>query len=85
MARPKGSKNKPQKPPVDWETLAKRLQQALASEIKENDELKKELESHRYVLNKSAARHAILQTQNRLLEDMLAERIARGEDGNNPV
>ena len=57
MARTKGSKNKPKllneteiqvakkmgKPKVDWETLAKRLQQALASEIKESDDLKKEI------------------------------------------
>jgi hypothetical protein len=31
---------KPRTPKVDWEKLAKQLQQALASEIKENDELR---------------------------------------------
>ena len=87
MARTKGSKNKVnnQAPKVDWEALAKRLQQALASEIKEHDETKQELESHQFVLKKSAARHAILQTQNRMLENMLAENIARSDDGNDPV
>lgn len=54
MGRPKGSKNKtititasepkPKKQKVNWEVLAKQLQQALASEIKENDGLKKEVE-----------------------------------------
>lgn len=44
MARPKGSTNKEKQPKINWEVLAKQLQQALASEIKENDELKKELE-----------------------------------------
>lgn len=59
MALPKGSKNKPktititakgevkQRKPraekINWEVLAKQLQQALASEIKENDGLKKQL------------------------------------------
>lgn len=39
-------KRKPRavKKKIDWETLAKQLQQALASEIKENDGLKKEIE-----------------------------------------
>lgn len=45
MGRPKGSTNKKEKPQkIDWEKLAKQLQQALASEIKENDGLKKEVE-----------------------------------------
>ncbi len=47
MARPKGSTNKTTKPvkqKVNWEVLAKQLQQALASEIKESDDLKKEVE-----------------------------------------
>lgn len=57
MGRPKGSKNKtvtitanselkPVKAPkkkIDWETLAKQLQQGLAAEIRENDDLKKQL------------------------------------------
>ena len=50
MGRPKGSTNKPVKTvkkKIDWETLAKQLQQALASEIKENDGLKKEVEQLR--------------------------------------
>lgn len=87
MARTKGSKNKTstQAPKVDWELLAKRLQQALASEIKEHDETKKDLESHKYVLKKSAARHAILHNQNKMLEDMLADYIVRSDDGNDPV
>lgn len=92
MARPKGSKNKKKTPTlnveefkVDWEVLAKRLQQALASEIKENDELKKEVESYQFVMRKAAARHAVLQSQIKMLENMLAEHIARGEDGNDPV
>ena len=42
----KKSQRKPRavKIKVDWEKLAKNLQVALASEIKENDELKKEIE-----------------------------------------
>jgi len=32
---------KPRKPKIDWEKLAKQLQQALAKEIKENQELSK--------------------------------------------
>ena len=42
----KKSQRKPRavKAKVDWEQLAKNLQVALASEIKENDELKKEIE-----------------------------------------
>lgn len=50
--RPVGSKNKPKAvkslssegwvpPPVDWEKLAKRLQEALSSQIKETDAYKK--------------------------------------------
>lgn len=88
MARTKGSKNKPKTvntPKVDWETLAKRLQQALASEIKESDDLKKELEATQAVLKKSAARHAILNMQNRYLENTLADYMARNDNGNDPV
>jgi hypothetical protein len=45
MARTKGATDKkPRKTPVkakiDWEVLAKNLQQALAAEIKENDQLR---------------------------------------------
>ena len=42
----KKSQRKPRavKKKIDWEVLAKQLQQALASEIKENDGLKKEVE-----------------------------------------
>lgn len=40
MGRPKGSTNKQEKPQkIDWEKLAKQLQQALAKEIKDNDVL----------------------------------------------
>ena len=98
MARTKGSKNKTTlnateiqvakkmaKPKVDWETLAKRLQQALASEIKESDDLKKEIDALNAVMKKSAARHAILKIQNRMLEDMLASRIAEDGDGNDSI
>lgn len=98
MARPKGSKNKTTlnateiqvakkmaKPNVDWETLAKRLQQALASQIKESDDLKKEVDALNAVMKKSAARHAILKIQNRMLEDMLASRIAEDGDGNDSI
>jgi phosphotransferase system IIB component len=85
MARTKGSKNKVTTNTVDWETLAKRLQQALASEIKESDDLKKELEATQAVLKKSAARHAILNMQNRYLENTLADYMARNDDGNDPV
>jgi hypothetical protein len=35
--RPVGSKNKPKEDTVDWEKLAKRLQEALATQIKENE------------------------------------------------
>ena len=98
MARTKGSKNKPKllnateilakkmaKPKVDWETLAKRLQQALASEIKESDALKKEVDALNAVLKKSAARHAIIKVQNRMLEDMLASRMVEDGDGNDSI
>ena len=41
--RPVGSKNKTsdQQKPVDWEKLAKRLQEALAAEMRESDSYKK--------------------------------------------
>ena len=45
MPRTKGSKDKqPRKTAktINWEGLAKNLQQALAAEIKENDELRKQ-------------------------------------------
>jgi hypothetical protein len=50
--RPVGSKNKPtpfNKTPfeVDWEKLAKQLQVALASQIKDNDVLEQELSRKR--------------------------------------
>jgi hypothetical protein len=41
--RPVGSKNKvaPLKKPVDWERLAKQLQEALAAQMRESDSYKK--------------------------------------------
>jgi hypothetical protein len=39
--RPAGSKNKPKEQVVDWEKLAKRLQEALAAQIKENEAMEK--------------------------------------------
>jgi hypothetical protein len=42
--RPAGSKNTSKPIAINWEVLAKNLQQALAKEIKENDELRKDNE-----------------------------------------
>ena len=36
----RGRPSKRTQPPINWEVLAKQLQQALAKEIKENDELR---------------------------------------------
>lgn len=56
--RPKGSKNKPKAlssegwvpEPVNWEKLAKQLQEALAAEIKENEALEKILAEYKSVI-----------------------------------
>lgn len=89
MARTKGSKNKPKTintvQNVDWETLAKRLQQALASEIKENDELKKDLVAHQASIKKAAAKIAIYKTERKMLEELLSDVMTEAEDGNDPV
>jgi hypothetical protein len=45
--RPAGSKAKPKLQPVDWEKLCKRLQEALASEMREADALRDELNRKR--------------------------------------
>lgn len=48
--RPAGTRNKPKvevSAKVDWESLAKQLQAALASQIRENDALEKELARNR--------------------------------------
>jgi hypothetical protein len=37
--RPLGSKSKPKTNPVDWERLAKQLQEALSTEMKANESL----------------------------------------------
>lgn len=46
--RPVGSKTKK---PVDWEALAKKLQRALAAEIKKNDELEWGINVYRQTLD----------------------------------
>jgi hypothetical protein len=54
--RPAGSKNKTVSsegwvpPPTDWEKLAKRLQEALATEMKENEALKEVVEDFKKVI-----------------------------------
>lgn len=48
--RPAGSKNKPKEKPIDWEKLAKQLQEALAAEMKENEALTKVLEEFKSVI-----------------------------------
>lgn len=89
MARTKGSKNKPKTintvPNVDWETLAKRLQQALASEIREHDETKKDLVAHQASIKKAAAKIAIYKTERKMLEELLSDVMTEAEDGNDPV
>jgi hypothetical protein len=37
--RPVGSTNKPKSTPIDWEKLAKQLQEALSTEMKANEDL----------------------------------------------
>lgn len=89
MARTKGSKNKPKTintvQNVDWETLAKRLQQALASEIREHDETKKDLVAHQASIKKAAAKIAIYKTERKMLEELLSDVMTEAEDGNDPV
>jgi polyribonucleotide nucleotidyltransferase len=75
MARTKGSKNKPKTvtPNINWEKLAKDLQQALAKEIKENDELEKDFEFVEGAMHIAAAKAAIAKKQIEFLQDMLAK------------
>ena len=67
---------KPRIPKVDWEKLAKNLQQALAAEIKENDSLKKELDVARGALHLATAKSAILIKQIEFLQNMTAKVLA---------
>jgi hypothetical protein len=48
--RPVGSTKTPRDKPIDWEKLAKQLQVALASEIKENDALLQLVEEMKSVI-----------------------------------
>jgi hypothetical protein len=67
---------KPRVPKVDWEKLAKNLQQALATEIKENDSLKEELDVARGALHLATAKNAILIKQIDFLQNMTAKVLA---------
>jgi hypothetical protein len=67
---------KPRVPKVDWEKLAKNLQQALATEIKENDSLKEELEFTTATLHLAAAKNAVLLKQIQFVQDMTAKVLA---------
>jgi hypothetical protein len=67
---------KPRVPKVDWEKLAKNLQQALATEIKENDSLKEELDVARGALHLATAKSAILIKQIDFLQNMTAKVLA---------
>ena len=67
---------KPRTPKVDWERLAKNLQQALATEIKENDSLKEELDVARGALHLATAKSAILIKQIDFLQNMTAKVLA---------
>lgn len=60
--RPAGSKNKVQKP-VDWESLAKKLQRALAKEMQKNDELEWSIRIYRETIDEQEA--VIEQLENR--------------------
>jgi hypothetical protein len=66
----------PRVPKVDWEKLAKNLQQALATEIKENDSLKEELDVARGALHLATAKSAILIKQIDFLQNMTAKVLA---------
>lgn len=87
MSRTLGAKDKkPRKMPVkakiDWESLAKNLQQALAAEIKENDLLRKELDATHETLNLSAARNAVILKQIEFVQNMAAKLLvdSNGDD-----
>jgi hypothetical protein len=67
---------KPRTPKIDWEKLAKNLQQALATEIKENDSLKEELDVARGALHLATAKSAILIKQIDFLQNMTAKVLA---------
>ena len=63
---------------IDWEKLAKNLQQALAKEIKENDRLSEGL-------NLASAKNAVLIKQIEFLQVMAAKVLVGVEDGHDPV
>jgi hypothetical protein len=49
--RPAGSKNKPKTDkPVDWEALAKKLQRALAKQIKDNERMEWQVSVYRQTI-----------------------------------
>jgi folylpolyglutamate synthase/dihydropteroate synthase len=73
---------KPRVAKVDWEKLAKQLQQALAAEIKENDSLKEELDVARGALHLATAKNAVLIKQIEFLQNMTAKVLAN-TNGNN--
>jgi hypothetical protein len=72
----------PRVPKVDWEKLAKNLQQALATEIKENDSLKEELDVARGALHLATAKNAVLLKQIDFVQNMTAKVLANS-NGNN--
>lgn len=85
MPRTKGSKDKqPRKTTktINWEGLAKNLQQALAAEIKENDSLKEELDFATQTLHLATAKNAVLTKQIEFIQDMTAKVLAN-RHGNN--
>lgn len=87
MPRTKGATDKkPRKVPVkvkiDWEALAKNLQQALASEIKENDSLRNELDVAEAALHLATAKNAVLIKQIEFVQEMTAKVLAN-KNGNN--
>jgi len=73
---------KPRTPKVDWERLAKNLQQALASEIKENDSLRNELDIAERALHLATAKNAVLIKQIEFVQEMTAKVLAN-KNGNN--
>jgi hypothetical protein len=76
--QPRKSKNNT----VDWEHLAKTLQQALATEIKENDSLKEELDVAKGALHLATAKNAVLLKQIDFVQNMTAKVLANS-NGNN--
>lgn len=76
---------KPKKQKIDWEKLAKNLQQALAKEIKENDNLQVELDVQSKALNLLSARNAVLIKQIEFLQVMAAKVLVGVKDGHDSV